>query len=100
MQLLELTRQLVIEDFSTNANQLSVPSGCTVTIVGDLRGQFQDLLTTLTLKGLPHRKQRFVFNGGIVGLVRPVSRAPFSPPCVRFWSLLPRRKRCAQEIHA
>jgi len=45
---------------------IPVPEGGSVTVYGDVHGQYYDLLHALTLSGLPSEKNILVFNGDLV----------------------------------
>lgn len=49
-----------------NCLQVSVESSCSVVLVGDLHGQFHDLLHLLQLAGPPSSSRIFIFNGDYV----------------------------------
>ena len=45
---------------------MAVPEGATLTIVGDLHGQFQDLMHIFRSHGLPSPQRPYLFNGDFV----------------------------------
>lgn len=47
-------------------NELPLPKGRKMTIVGDLHGQLQDLFTIFTINGLPSVTNQYFFNGDFV----------------------------------
>ncbi len=47
--------------------RIEVPADTTVNIVGDLRGQLQDILTVITCKQPPGPRNWYVFNGNLTG---------------------------------
>ncbi|CAK4071712.1 unnamed protein product [Aphanomyces euteiches] len=49
-----------------NVINLTVPPDCTLTIVGDLHGQLQDLLHIFKTNGLPSPTNWYLFNGDLV----------------------------------
>ena len=49
-----------------NMTSITVPEGCKLTVVGDLHGQFNDLLYILDESGLPNINNKFIFNGDFV----------------------------------
>ncbi|KAI5078464.1 hypothetical protein GOP47_0006135 [Adiantum capillus-veneris] len=49
-----------------NCLQVSVESSCSVVLVGDLHGQFHDLLRLFQLAGTPSPSRIFIFNGDYV----------------------------------
>jgi protein phosphatase len=45
---------------------VTIPENSTLTVVGDLHGQLQDLYTIFTINGLPDEKNCYLFNGDFV----------------------------------
>jgi len=52
--------------FSTLPNIVSVSCPARLTVVGDLHGQLDDLLSIFTNNGLPSPRNRYLFNGDVV----------------------------------
>ena len=46
--------------------RVAIPENVTLTVVGDLHGQLQDLYTIFTINGLPDEKTWYLFNGDFV----------------------------------
>lgn len=70
--------------------QVSVPPKATLHVVGDLHGQFCELMTVISGCGLPSEKNMFLFNGDFVDrggrsvevMLALLSMALFAPGCV------------------
>ena len=46
--------------------RVTIPENSTLTVIGDLHGQLQDLYTIFTINGLPDEKNCYLFNGDFV----------------------------------
>eukprot|EP00808_Paulinella_micropora_P001014 g57165.t1 len=49
-----------------NVVEVAVPQDSKLAIVGDLHGQFEDLLTIFEMNGLPSKNNMYIFNGDFV----------------------------------
>lgn len=50
----------------SGVEEITIPEGKRITVIGDLHGQLQDLFTILTINGLPSDDNMYLFNGDIV----------------------------------
>ncbi|KDO28476.1 hypothetical protein SPRG_06715 [Saprolegnia parasitica CBS 223.65] len=57
---------LILEQPLVCMSRLTIPNGVQVVIVGDLHGQFEDLMTIFDRKGVPSKHVWYVFNGDFV----------------------------------
>jgi hypothetical protein len=64
MILLIKARKLFNEE--KTLQEINFEPDCTITVVGDLHGQLQDLFTILKIKGVPGPKNWYLFNGDFV----------------------------------
>lgn len=71
-----LKRSFEVLHREPNVIHLHIPKGAQLTIVGDLHGQLDDLLTILHMRGVPSPTNLFLFNGDFVSPL-PLS-FPFS----------------------
>jgi len=53
-------------ELQTTVQEIPLPEGTKMTIVGDLHGQLQDLFTIFTINGLPSPTNMYFFNGDFV----------------------------------
>jgi hypothetical protein len=60
-----LARQTSLLEGLSNVGEYVVADGATLTIVGDLHGQFQDLMHILRSHGMPSPKRPYLFNGDV-----------------------------------
>jgi len=63
-ELLTNTVKLMTE--MPNVRKCTVPSGCSMAIVGDLHGQFSDLMHIFRCHGFPSPERPYLFNGDFV----------------------------------
>ena len=61
-----LQRQAALLRELPNVSEYTVPQGCELTIVGDLHGQFQDLMHIFRTHGFPSPSRPYLFNGDFV----------------------------------
>lgn len=60
----EVTRHL--RDYEKTVNEIYIPPGCDLVVVGDIHGQLDDLITIFNLEGWPSETKMYIFNGDIV----------------------------------
>jgi len=64
MQIIEAVTKIYADQ--PTVQELPLPEGTKMTIVGDLHGQLKDLFTIFTINGLPTRTNQYFFNGDFV----------------------------------
>lgn len=60
----EITRHL--SNNENTVNNIYIPPGCELVVVGDIHGQLDDLVTIFNMEGWPSEKKYYIFNGDIV----------------------------------
>lgn len=78
---IESVLQLVERSFAVlcrepNVVHLNLKKGAQITIVGDIHGQLDDLLTILSMRGYPGPDNLFLFNGDFVRCYMLTSSSP------------------------
>lgn len=53
-------------DEEKTVQEIEIPEGVKLTVVGDTHGQLQDLFTIFTINGVPNEKNWYLFNGDFV----------------------------------
>ena len=61
-----LTRATTLLEALPNVVEFTVPEGCYLTVVGDLHGQYQDLMHLFRTYGFPSPTRPYLFNGDFV----------------------------------
>lgn len=61
-----LNSVLPVFDAEPNIRRVEIPEGASLTVVGDIHGQLQDLLCIFEKNGVPSRTNMYVFNGDLV----------------------------------
>lgn len=77
--------------------EISIPEGKRLTLVGDLHGQLADLFTIFTLNGLPSQDNEYLFNGDIVDRGQYGAEVLFS--ILAFKCLFPKQVRVNRGNH-
>ncbi|RLN58820.1 hypothetical protein BBJ29_004197 [Phytophthora kernoviae] len=65
-QILDESEKLFRKKHTSPANNIEIPVGVQLVVVGDLHGQLEDLLTIMDENGAPSSKTWYVFNGDFV----------------------------------
>ena len=82
-----LDRQQALLSSKGNVVKMTVPDGVKLTVVGDLHGQFQDLMHIFRRHGFPSPTRWYLFNGDFVDRAPP----PGSPATPRTTHAVPSR---------
>lgn len=61
-----LIQNIYIYSNSSIINDIEIDDLCSVTVVGDLHGQLEDLYTIFKAKGVPSPVNKFLFNGDLI----------------------------------
>ena len=88
-QLLE--RQIVLQATMPNVVEYMVPEGAKLRVVGDLHGQFADLMQVFQDQGLPCAERPYLFNGDFV------DRGPCGAECIL--TLFAFQQACPKHVH-
>ncbi|KAG7398249.1 hypothetical protein PHYBOEH_011422 [Phytophthora boehmeriae] len=65
-QILDESEKLFHKKHESPVNNIEIPAGVQLVVVGDLHGQLEDLLTIMDENGTPSSKTWYVFNGDFV----------------------------------
>ncbi|DAZ95176.1 TPA: hypothetical protein N0F65_012430 [Lagenidium giganteum] len=65
-QLLEEASELFRDIHESPMNEVNIPSGVQLIVVGDMHGQLEDLLTIVDRNGMPSQHTWYLFNGDFV----------------------------------
>lgn len=69
-------------------NLIRIPMAEHITVVGDIHGQLDDLLTIFKLNGMPSQSNQYLFNGDFVGMCGLSSVFLMIPHVIRLILLL------------
>lgn len=65
-RILDESEKIFREMHQSPMNQIEIPAGVQLVVVGDLHGQLEDLLTIMDKNGVPSSKTWYLFNGDFV----------------------------------
>ncbi|KAL7678454.1 putative serine/threonine-protein phosphatase with EF-hands [Plasmopara halstedii] len=65
-QILDESEKLFLKRHESPMNEIQLPMGVQMVVVGDLHGQLEDLLTIMDKIGVPNSKTWYLFNGDFV----------------------------------
>ncbi|ETO59364.1 hypothetical protein F444_22272 [Phytophthora nicotianae P1976] len=65
-QILDESEKLFRKMHGSPMNEIEIPMGVQLVVVGDLHGQLEDLLTIMDKNGVPNSKTWYLFNGDFV----------------------------------
>ncbi|KAH7476466.1 hypothetical protein PRIC1_000475 [Phytophthora ramorum] len=65
-QILDESEKLFKKIHQSPMNEIEIPAGVQLVVVGDLHGQLEDLLTIMDKNGVPSSKTWYLFNGDFV----------------------------------
>ncbi|KAF1791142.1 Metallo-dependent phosphatase-like [Phytophthora cactorum] len=65
-QILDESEKLFRKMHDSPMNEIEIPMGVQLVVVGDLHGQLEDLLTIMDKNGVPNSKTWYLFNGDFV----------------------------------